>query len=106
MSANKKVTPTSLVQKKRRGEKITLLTAYDYPIARFINQAGVDIILVSDAVGTVGNGRSGALSVNVDEMIYHTQAVRNGAGNSMVSLPYPLGRMRQPNKPPKQRYGS
>lgn len=91
MSGNRKVTPTSLIQKKRRGEKITLLTAYDYPIARFINQAGVDIILVSDAVGTVGNGRSGALSVSVDEMIYHTQAVRNGAGNSMVITTLPFG---------------
>src|SRR5512139_1123340 len=91
MSANKKITPTSLIQKKRRGEKITLLTAYDFPIARFINQAGVDIILVSDAVGTVGNGRPGALSVSVDEMIYHTQAVRNGAGNSMVITTLPFG---------------
>ena len=91
MSANRKVTPTSLVQKKQRGEKISLLTAYDYPMARFINQAGVDIILVSDAVGTVGNGRRGALSVSVDEMIYHTQAVCNGAGNSMVVTTLPFG---------------
>ena len=91
MSASRKVTPSSLIQKKRRGEKITLLTAYDYPIARFINQAGVDIILVSDAVGTVGNGRPGALSVSIEEMIYHTQAVRNGAGNSMVITTLPFG---------------
>jgi len=91
MSANRKVTPSSLLRKKRRGEKITLLTAYDFPIARSINQAGVDIILVSDAVGTVGNGRSEAVSVSVDEMIYHTQAVRNGAGNSMVVTTLPFG---------------
>lgn len=91
MSANKKVTPSSLLRKKKRGEKITLLTAYDFPIARSINQAGVDIILVSDAVGTVGNGRSEAFSVSVDEMIYHTQAVRNGAGNSMVVTTMPFG---------------
>ena len=44
MSADRKVTPSLLLRKKRRGEKITLLTAYDFPIARFINQAGVDII--------------------------------------------------------------
>ncbi|RPI86799.1 MAG: 3-methyl-2-oxobutanoate hydroxymethyltransferase [Chloroflexi bacterium] len=91
MSANKKVTPSSLLRKKKRGEKITLLTAYDYPIARSINQAGVDIILVSDAVGTVGNGRSEAVSVSVDEMIYHTRAVRNGAGSSMVVTTMPFG---------------
>ena len=91
MSANRKVTPSTLLRKKRRGEKITLLTAYDFPIASFINQAGVDIILVSDAVGTVGNGRPEAVSVSVDEMIYHTQAVRNGAGNSMVVTTLPFG---------------
>lgn len=91
MSSNRKVTPSLLLGKKRRGEKITLLTAYDYPIAMFINQAGVDIILVSDAVGTVGNGRPEAVSVSVDEMIYHTQAVRNGAGNSMVVTTLPFG---------------
>lgn len=87
----KKVTPSSLMGKKRRGEKISLLTAYDFPMAQFINQAGVDIILVSDAVGTVGLGRPEAVSVSVDEMIYHTQAVRNGAGQSMVVTTLPFG---------------
>ncbi|MCJ7735194.1 MAG: 3-methyl-2-oxobutanoate hydroxymethyltransferase [Anaerolineales bacterium] len=87
----KKVTPSSLKGKKRRGEKITLLTAYDFAMAKFINQAGVDIILVSDAVGTVGLGRSEAVSVSMDEMIYHTQAVRNGAGDSMVVTTLPFG---------------
>ncbi len=96
MSVKRKVTPSSLLRKKRRGEKITLLTAYDFPIASFINQAGVDIILVSDAVGTVGNGRSEAVSVNVDEMIYHTRAVRNGAGNSMVVTTLPFGSYESP----------
>jgi len=91
MSTNRKVTPSTLLRKKRRGERITLLTAYDYPIALFINQAGVDIILVSDAVGTVGNGRPEAVSVSIEEMIYHTQAVRNGAGNSMVVTTLPFG---------------
>lgn len=87
----KKVTPSSLVGMKKRGEKITLLTAYDFPMARFINQAEVDIILVSDAVGTVGLGRPEAVSVSVDEMVYHTQAVRNGAGSSMVVTTLPFG---------------
>src|SRR5210317_1972006 len=86
-----KVTPSSLMGKKRRGEKITVLTAYDFPMAKFINQAGVDIILVSDAVGTVGLGRSEAVSVSMDEMVYHTQAVRNGAGESMVVSTLPFG---------------
>jgi 3-methyl-2-oxobutanoate hydroxymethyltransferase len=86
-----KVTPSSLLGKKRRGEKITLLTAYDFPMAKFINQAGVDIVLVSDAVGTVGLGRPEAVSVSMDEMVYHTQAVRNGAGESMVVSTLPFG---------------
>ncbi|HKJ28161.1 MAG TPA: 3-methyl-2-oxobutanoate hydroxymethyltransferase [Anaerolineales bacterium] len=91
MSATRKVTTAVIKRKKRRGEKITLLTAYDFPFAKFINQAGVDMILVSDAVGTVGNGRPEAVSVSVEEMIYHTQAVRNGAGSSMVVTTMPFG---------------
>ena len=66
MSLERKVTPSTLLRKKRRGEKITLLTAYDYPMALFINEARVDIVLVSDAVGTVGNGRPEAVSVSVE----------------------------------------
>ncbi|MEE8355717.1 MAG: 3-methyl-2-oxobutanoate hydroxymethyltransferase [Anaerolineales bacterium] len=91
MSVNKKVTPSSLMRKKQRGDKITLLTAYDFPMAKFISQAGVDVILVSDAVGTVGLGRPEAVSVSMDEMIYHTQAVRNGASSSMVVTTLPFG---------------
>jgi 3-methyl-2-oxobutanoate hydroxymethyltransferase len=76
---------------KRRGVKITMLTAYDFPMASFIDQAEVDVVLVSDAVGTVGNGRPEAVSVTVDEMIYHTQAVRNGVKRAMVVTTLPFG---------------
>ena len=68
-----------------------MLTAYDAPMASFIDQADVDIVLVSDAVGTVGSGRPEAVSVTVDEMIYHTRAVRNGAKYSMVVTTLPFG---------------
>jgi len=91
VSTPTKVTATSLRNKKRRGQKITLLTAYDSPMAGFINAAGVDVVLVSDAVGTVGLGRSEAVSVSVEEMIYHTQAVVHGAGSSMVVTSLPFG---------------
>jgi 3-methyl-2-oxobutanoate hydroxymethyltransferase len=91
MSEQKRVTPSRLLRKKREGQKITMLTAYDFPMARFISEAGVDIVLVSDAVGTVGLGRPEAVSVSVDEMIYHTQAVRNGAGQAMVVTTLPFG---------------
>ncbi|MGD9147609.1 MAG: 3-methyl-2-oxobutanoate hydroxymethyltransferase, partial [Anaerolineae bacterium] len=72
-------------------QKITMLTAYDFPMASFIEQAGVDIVLVSDAVGTVGNGRPEAVSVTLDEMIYHTRAVRNGVSRCLVVTTLPFG---------------
>lgn len=91
MSTHSKVTTTTLRAKKRQGQKITLLTAYDFPMASFIDQAGVDVVLVSDAVGTVGNGRSEAVSVTVDEMIYHTRAVRNGTRHALLVTTLPFG---------------
>jgi 3-methyl-2-oxobutanoate hydroxymethyltransferase len=60
-------------------------------MAKFINLAGVDMVLVSDAVGTVGLGRPEAVSVSVEEMIYHTQAVARGAGSAMVVTTLPFG---------------
>ena len=91
MSEPVKMTVARLQRKKRSGEKITLLTAYDFPMAKFINDAGVDIVLVSDAVGTVGLGRTEAVSVSVEEMIYHTQAAAHGVGNAMVVTTLPFG---------------
>ncbi|MCX6029050.1 MAG: 3-methyl-2-oxobutanoate hydroxymethyltransferase [Chloroflexi bacterium] len=91
MSTQTKVTPSSLRAKKRAGQKITMLTAYDSPMAAFIEQAGADVVLVSDAVGTVGNGRAEAVSVTVEEMIYHTRAVRNGAKRCMIVTTMPFG---------------
>lgn len=85
-----RVTPSTLRAKKSRGQKISMLTAYDFPMAAFIEQAGVDIVLVSDAVGTVGNGRGEAVSVSVDEMVYHTRSVRNGAKRCMVVTTMPF----------------
>ena len=81
MSANRKVTPSSYSERNSAAKRLHCSLPMIFPMASFINQAGVDIILVSDAVGTVGNGRPEAVSVSVDEMIYHTRAVRNGAGN-------------------------
>jgi 3-methyl-2-oxobutanoate hydroxymethyltransferase len=91
VSNQSKVSPTTLKTMKRRGRKITMLTAYDFPMASFIDQAGVDVVLVSDAVGTVGIGRPEAVSVTVEEMIYHTRAVRNGVTRSMVVTTLPFG---------------
>ncbi len=90
-SNRRKVTTTALIRKKQQGQKITMLTAYDAPMASFIEQAGVDIVLVSDAVGTVGNGRPEAVSVTVEEMIYHSRAVRNGTPHCLVITTLPFG---------------
>ena len=91
MNTRPKVTVASLQQKKSSRRKITLLTAYDFPMASFLDQAGIDIVLVSDAVGTIGNGRPEAVSVTVDEMAYHTRAVRNGVKSALVVTTLPFG---------------
>ncbi len=69
---------------KRRGEQITWITAYDFPTANLAEQAGIDMILVGDSVGMVVYGYSGTLPVTMDQMIYHTEAVRRGAPNTFV----------------------
>ena len=91
MNTRPKVTVAALRTKKKRNQKITLLTAYDFPMASFLDQAGIDIVLVSDAVGTIGNGRPEAFSVTVDEMADHTRAVKNGAKSALVVTTLPYG---------------
>jgi 3-methyl-2-oxobutanoate hydroxymethyltransferase len=91
MNTRPKVTVAALRNKKRSNKKITLLTAYDAPFASFLDQAGIDIVLVSDAIGTIANGRPEAVSVTVDEMVYHTRAVRNGVTSALVVTTLPFG---------------
>jgi 3-methyl-2-oxobutanoate hydroxymethyltransferase len=74
----KKVTIPDLMDKKRGGRKITMLTAYDYPIARIIDEAGIDSILVGDSLGMVVMGLDSTVPVTMDEMIHHAKAVRRG----------------------------
>ena len=68
----KQKTVLDLHAMKASGEKIAVLTAYDYPFARMMDQAGVDVILVGDSVGSVVAGYDNTLPVTMDEMIYHT----------------------------------
>ena len=78
------VTVTQVLEMKRRGEKITMLTAYDYSTARLIDEAGVPLILVGDSLGMVMLGYESTIPVTMDEMIHHTRAVTRGAKNALV----------------------
>lgn len=80
----KKVTTRSIVEKKGRGEKITALTAYDFPTARLLDQAGVDIVLVGDSLGEVVLGMESTLPVTLDMMIHHATAVSRGVERALV----------------------
>ena len=74
----KKITITDLQQKKRDGRKITMLTAYDYPTARLVDEAGIDGVLVGDSLGMVVLGYDSTVPVTMDEMIHHAKAARRG----------------------------
>jgi 3-methyl-2-oxobutanoate hydroxymethyltransferase len=75
---------------KVEGEKITVLTAYDYPFARLMDLAGIDMILVGDSVGSVVSGYDNTLPVTMDEMIYHTRAVVRGSASALIITDMPF----------------
>ena len=79
-----KTTILDIYKKKAEGKKITMLTAYDYPTAQIVDQAGIDMILVGDSLGMVVQGVSSTLPVTMDEMIYHTKMVSRATQSSMV----------------------
>ena len=81
---NKKKMIHDLIQMKKKGKKITFLTAYDYPTAQFANEAGLDMLLVGDSLGMCVYGYSGTVPVVMDQMIYHAEAVTRGAPNCFV----------------------
>jgi len=72
------------LKKKKEGKKITMLTAYDYPFAQIVDEAGIDAILVGDSLGMVVQGLENTLPVTMDEMIYHTKMVTRAVKNAMV----------------------
>jgi 3-methyl-2-oxobutanoate hydroxymethyltransferase len=84
IAERKKVTTLTFHQKKERGEKITVLTAYDYPTALILDQSGIDCILVGDSLGMVMLGYENTLPVTMDEMIHHCRAVKRGAKSALL----------------------
>ncbi len=85
----RRVRTTDLADKKRRGERIAMLTAYDATMARLMDRAGVDALLVGDSLGTVILGRN-ELAVTLDAMIHHTRAVARGAERALVIADMPF----------------
>ena len=85
-----RVTIPTLMEKKKSSEKITALTAYDYPIARIVDNVGIDMILVGDTVGMVVLGYENTIPVTMEEMIHHTKAVVRGTQRALVvgDMPY------------------
>jgi len=79
-----KVTTATLREMKTRGERIAMLTAYDYPTARMVDEAGIDAILVGDSLGNVILGYRDTLAVTMDEIVHHTKAVARGTKHALV----------------------
>ena len=85
-----KITPTTLLEKKQNREPITCLTAYDYPSARLVDEAGIDMVLVGDSLGMVMLGYENTLPVTVEEMLHHTRAVRRGVKRAFLIADMPF----------------
>ena len=87
----KKVTTHVLHEMKARGEKISMLTAYDFSMARVVDQAGIDVILVGDSASNVMAGHETTLPITLDQMIYHASSVVRGVNRALVVVDLPFG---------------
>ena len=86
----RQVTVPDFVAAKARGQRLTMLTAYDYTMARLLDDAGVDSLLVGDSLGMVVQGQPDSLAVTLDEMIYHTRLVARGVRRSLLVADMPF----------------
>ena len=94
MSVNKevkKITTNTLLKMKRAGEKISMITAYDFSFAKIFDAAGIDIILVGDSASNVMAGHETTLPITLDQMIYHAAAVVRGSDRSLIIVDLPFG---------------
>jgi 3-methyl-2-oxobutanoate hydroxymethyltransferase len=87
----KKVTTHTLQEMKNRGEKITMLTGYDFSMARIIDESGIDVILVGDSASNVMAGHETTLPITLDQMIYHASSVVRAVNRSLVVVDMPFG---------------
>ena len=90
-SDNRKVTTHRLIEMKQRGEKISMLTSYDYTMAQIVDGAGIDVILVGDSASNVMAGNITTLPITLDQMIYHGKAVVRGVKRALVVVDMPFG---------------
>ncbi|MDR1679694.1 MAG: 3-methyl-2-oxobutanoate hydroxymethyltransferase [Prevotellaceae bacterium] len=87
----RKVTTHRLYEMKQRGEKISMLTAYDYTMANILDQAGIDVLLVGDSAANVMAGYVTTLPMTLDQMIYHGASVMRGVSRALVAVDMPFG---------------
>lgn len=87
----KKVTTNSLQEMKKNGEKISMLTAYDYTLAKIVDEGGVDVILVGDSASNVMAGHETTLPITLNEMIYHASSVVRAVDRALVVVDMPFG---------------
>lgn len=87
----KRVTTHVLQEMKRNNEKISMLTAYDYSIAKIVDQAGIDVVLVGDSASNVMAGHETTLPITLDQMIYHASSVIRAINRSLVVVDLPFG---------------
>ena len=87
----KRVTVNTLLKMKTSGEKIAMLTAYDYSMARIVDEAGIDVILVGDSASNVMAGHETTLPITLDQMIYHAASVIRGVKRALVVVDLPFG---------------
>lgn len=90
-SERKRITTHQLQEMKSRGEKIAMLTAYDYSMARIIDKAGIDVILVGDSASNVMAGNETTLPITLDQMIYHATSVVRAVKRALVVVDIPFG---------------
>ncbi|HSH65883.1 MAG TPA: 3-methyl-2-oxobutanoate hydroxymethyltransferase [Bacteroidia bacterium] len=87
----KKVTTNVIQEMKRNGEKISMLTAYDYTMAKIVDDAGIDVILVGDSASNVMAGHETTLPITLEQMIYHASSVVRGVNRALVVVDLPFG---------------